>query len=200
MYRTFKILWLRNSKRWLNKLVAWRIANISERNFIYLLSLIIGLLSGFAALVLKNLIHFVAEKLTHWFTVDGISYLYLVYPFIGILLTVLFVKYFIKDNIGHGVAKILYSISRKSSRIKAHNTYSSMIASSLTIGFGGSVGLEAPTVATGAAIGSNVGRLFHLNYKQITLLIGVASAAAIAAIFKSPLSSDVFLLIRLSNS
>ena len=194
MYRTFKILWLRNTKKWLNKLVAWRIANISERNFIYVLSLVIGLLSGFAALVLKNLIHFVAEKLTNWFTIDGISYLYLVYPFIGILLTVLFVKFFIKDNIGHGVAKILYSISRGSSRIKSHNNYSSMIASSLTIGFGGSVGAEAPIVLTGASIGSNLARIFKLNYKYVTLMVGCGAAGAIAGIFNAPIAGIVFTL------
>ena len=194
MYRTFKILWLRNTKKWMNKLVAWRIANIPERIFIYLLSLIIGLLSGFSALVLKNLIHFVAEKLTNWFTTDGISYLYLVYPFIGILLAVLFVKYFVKDNIGHGVSKILYAISRRSSRIKSHNNYSSMIASSLTIGFGGSVGAEAPIVLTGASIGSNLARIFKLNYKYVTLMVGCGAAGAIAGIFNAPIAGIVFTL------
>lgn len=187
-------MWLRNSKRWLNKLVAWRIANISERNFLYLLSLIVGLLSGLSALVLKNLIHFVAEKLTHWFAVDGISYLYLVYPLIGIFLTVLFVKFFIKDNIGHGVSKILYSISRNSSRLKPHNTWSSMFASSLTIGFGGSVGAEAPIVLTGASIGSNLARIFKLNYKYVTLMVGCGAAGAIAGIFNAPIAGIVFTL------
>lgn len=187
-------MWLRNSKRWLNKLVAWRIANISERNFLYLLSLIVGLLSGLSALVLKNLIHFVAEKLTHWFAVDGISYLYLVYPLIGIFLTVLFVKFFIKDDIGHGVSKILYSISRNSSRLKPHNTWSSMFASSLTIGFGGSVGAEAPIVLTGASIGSNLARIFKLNYKYVTLMVGCGAAGAIAGIFNAPIAGIVFTL------
>lgn len=194
MYRTFRIIWLRNSKRWLNKAVAWRIANISERNFLYLLSLVVGLFSGLAAVALKNLIHFVADRLTYWFAVDGISYLYLVYPLIGIFLTVLFVKYVIKDNIGHGVAKILYSISRKSSRIKPHNSYSSMFASSLTIGFGGSVGAEAPIVLTGASIGSNLAQLFKLNYKYVTLMVGCGSAAAIAGIFNAPIAGIVFTL------
>lgn len=190
----FKYWWLRRSKRILNKLIAWRIANMSERNFLYLISLITGLLSGLAALILKNLIHFVAEKLTNWFAVDGISYLYLVYPLIGILLTVLFVRYIIKDNIGHGVSKILYSISRKSSRIKAHNTYSSMVASSLTIGLGGSVGAEAPIVLTGASIGSNLARIFKLNYKYITLMVGCGAAGAIAGIFTAPIAGIVFTL------
>jgi chloride channel protein, CIC family len=194
MYRTFRIIWLRNSKRWLNKVVAWRISNISERNFLYLLSLVVGIFSGLAAVALKNLIHFVADRLTNWFAVDGISYLYLVYPLIGIFFTVLFVKYVIKDNIGHGVAKILYSISRKSSRIKPHNSYSSMFASSLTIGFGGSVGAEAPIVLTGASIGSNLAQLFKLNYKYVTLMVGCGSAAAIAGIFNAPIAGIVFTL------
>ncbi len=194
MYRTFKYWWLKNSKRTLNKLIAWRIANISERNFLYILSLIIGIFSGLAALILKNLIHLVAEKLTHFFTVDGISYLYLIYPLIGIFLTVLFVRFVVKDDIGHGVSKILYAISQKSSRIKAHNTYSSMIASSLTIGLGGSVGAEAPIVLTGASIGSNLARLFKLNYKYVTLMIGCGTAGAIAGIFNAPIAGIVFTL------
>ncbi|HSH19583.1 MAG TPA: chloride channel protein, partial [Draconibacterium sp.] len=188
MYRTFKILWRRNYKSQLNKLVAWRIANISERNFLYLLSLIIGLLSGFAALILKNLIHFVAEKLTSWIAVDSISYWYLIYPMIGIFLTVIFVKFVVKENIGHGVAKILFSISRKNSKLRLHNTYSSMIASSLTIGLGGSVGAEAPIVLTGASIGSNLARFFKLNNKYVTLMVGCGAAGAIAGIFNAPIA------------
>jgi len=194
MFRTFNKWWLANSKRYLSKLVAWRISNISERNFIYLLSIVVGVFSGVAAFVLKNLIHFVAEKLTNWLTIDGISYLYLIYPLIGIFLTVLFIKIFVKDNIGHGISKILYSISRKSSRLKPHNNYSSMIASSLTIGFGGSVGAEAPIVLTGASIGSNLARIFKLNYKYVTLMVGCGAAGAIAGIFNAPIAGIVFTL------
>ncbi len=178
----------------MNKIVAWRIANISERNFIYILSIVTGVLSGLAALILKTLIYFVAEKLTYWFVVDGISYLYLVYPLIGIFLAVLFVKFVVRDDIGHGVSKILYAISRKSSNIKLHNTYSSMIASSVTIGLGGSVGSEAPIVLTGASIGSNLARLFKLNYKYVTLMVGCGSAGAIAGIFNAPMAGIVFTL------
>jgi chloride channel protein, CIC family len=152
------------------------------------------LFSGLAALVLKNLIHFVAEWLTNWFEADTISYFYLVYPLIGILLTVLFVPFVIKDDIGHGIFKILYAISRQSSRIKKHNNWSSMVASSLTIGFGGSVGVEAPIVLTGASIGSNLARLFRLNYKYVTLMIGCGSAGAIAGIFNAPIAGIVFTL------
>jgi CIC family chloride channel protein len=194
MFRRIKIVWLRNSSNWINKAVAWRIAHIPEKYFLYLLSLIIGLFSGFAALMLKNLIHFVEEKLTNWFAVDAISYWYLVYPMIGIFLTVLFVKFVVKDNIGHGVSKILFSISRKNSRLKAHNTWTSMIASSLTIGLGGSVGAEAPIVLTGASIGSNLGRLFKLNYKYVTLMVGCGAAGAIAGIFNAPMAGIVFTL------
>ncbi len=190
----FKNWGVENGKALISKIVAWRIANISERNFIYLLSILTGLLSGVAAIVLKNLIHFVAKKLTHWFAVDGISYLYLVYPLIGIFLTVLFVKFIVKDKIGHGVSKILYSISKKGSRIKPHNNYSSLIASSLTIGLGGSVGSEAPIVLTGASIGSNLARFFKLNYKYVTLMVGCGSAGAIAGIFNAPMAGIVFTL------
>jgi len=194
MFRTFRIIWLRNSKNWINKAVAWRIAKIPEKNFIYLLSLFIGLLTGLAALTLKNLIHFVEIKITKWVTVDSISYWYLIYPMIGIFLTVLFVKYIVKDNIGHGVAKILFSISRKNSKLKPHNSYSSMIASSLTIGLGGSVGAEAPIVLTGASIGSNLARIFKLNYKYVTLMVGCGAAGAIAGIFNAPIAGIVFTL------
>jgi CIC family chloride channel protein len=194
MFRTFRIIWLRNSKNWINKAVAWRIAKIPEKNFIYLLSLFIGLLTGLAALTLKNLIHFVEIKITKWVTVDSISYWYLIYPMIGIFLTVLFVKYIVKDNIGHGVAKILFSISRKNSKLKPHNSYTSMIASSLTIGLGGSVGAEAPIVLTGASIGSNLARIFKLNYKYVTLMVGCGAAGAIAGIFNAPIAGIVFTL------
>lgn len=194
MFRTFKIIWRRNSKNWINKAVAWRIATIPEKNFIYILSLIIGLLTGLAALTLKNLIHFVEIKITKWVTIDSISYWYLIYPMIGIFLTVIFVRYIVKDNIGHGVAKILFSISRKNSRLKPHNSYTSMIASSLTIGLGGSVGAEAPIVLTGASIGSNLARIFKLNYKYVTLMVGCGAAGAISGIFNAPIAGIVFTL------
>jgi chloride channel protein, CIC family len=167
---------------------------VPERHFLYILSFIVGIFSGLAALILKNLIHLVASKLTSWFEVDSISYLFLVYPLIGILLTVLFVKFVIKEDIGHGVSKILYAISRQSSRIKNHNTWSSMVASSLTIGFGGSVGAEAPIVYTGASIGSNLARFFRLKYKYVTLMIGCGAAGAIAGIFNAPIAGIIFTL------
>ena len=190
MSHTYKYL---RPKRWLIGLIAWRIKNISERKFLYILSLIVGLLSGLAALILKHLIHFIANELTDVFDM-GVNYLYLLYPFVGILLAVLFVRYFIKDDIGHGVSKILYSISRKSGKLKPHKMYSAIVASSLTIGFGGSVGAEAPIVLTGASIGSNLARLFKLRYKYVILMIGCGSAGAIAGIFNAPMAGIVFTL------
>lgn len=190
----FRMLFITTPTELLNKLVIWRIANISERNFLYLLAFIVGVFSGLAALLLKNTIHFIAKELTYIIDVEGFRYLYLLYPFIGILLTVLFVKYFIKDDIGHGVSKILYSISRKGSKLKPHKTWSSMVASSLTIGFGGSVGAEAPIVLTGASIGSNLARIFKLRYKYITLMVGCGAAGAIAGIFNAPMAGIVFTL------
>lgn len=190
----FRKLFITRPKELLNKLVVWRIANISEKNFLYLLAFIVGIVSGLAALLLKNLIHFVAHELTDVIAIEGFNYLYLLYPFIGILLTVLFLKYVIRDDIGHGVSKILYSISKKGSKLKPHKTWSSMVASSLTIGFGGSVGAEAPIVLTGASIGSNLARIFKLRYKYITLMVGCGAAGAIAGIFNAPMAGIVFTL------
>jgi CIC family chloride channel protein len=168
--------------------------HIKERQFVLILSFIVGIVSGLAALLLKTTIHQTHHFLTHNLHVDSVNLLYLAYPTVGILLTVLFVKFFVKDNIGHGVTRILYAISQKNSQIKSHNNYSSIIASTLTIGFGGSVGAEAPVVLTGASIGSNLGRLFHLNYKTITLMVGCGVAGAIGGIFKAPLAGMIFTL------
>ncbi|MBN1821101.1 MAG: chloride channel protein [Prolixibacteraceae bacterium] len=178
----------------LNNLVAWRIKHIKERQFLYILSFVIGIFSGFAALILKNLIHLVESKLTHWLPEETGSFLFIIYPFIGIILTVLFVRYLIRDNLAHGVSKILYAFSKMSGKLKAHNTYSSMVASSLTIGFGGSVGAEAPIVLTGASIGSNLARLFRLNFRYVSLMVGCGAAGAIAGIFKAPITGVVFTL------
>ncbi len=177
-----------------NKIAAWQIAKIPEKQFIYFLSLAIGVFSGIAALLLKNLIHFLGSHLTDLLPDETPGYLLLAYPLLGIILTVLFVKTVIKDNIGHGVSKILFSISRKSGQLRKHNTWSSMIASSLTIGLGGSVGAEAPIVLTGASIGSTLARLFKLQYKYVILMIGCGAAGAIAGIFKAPIAGIVFTL------
>ncbi len=183
-----------NWQAWVNRLVVWRFEKLGERNFIYLLSFLVGILSGIAALLLKKLVHLFENLLTDWLQKDTYSFFYLAYPFLGILLTYLFVRLVVKDDINHGVSKILFAISRKGSRLKPHNAYSSMVASSLTIALGGSVGAEAPIVLTGASIGSNLARIFKLNYRDMTLLVGCGAAGAIAGIFKAPIAGIVFTL------
>lgn len=166
-----------------------------ERNLVLLLSLVVGLLCGLAAVVLKISIEYIHEALTSWFgDEDGYNVLYLVYPGIGMLLSLLFVKYFVRDNIGHGVTKVLLAVSKNESKIRPHNMWTSLVASSVTIGFGGSVGAEAPIVYTGAAIGSNLGRYMGLSYKNITILLGCGAAGAVAGIFKAPLAGVLFTL------
>lgn len=136
-------------KDWFLKLLVWREKNIKEKNFILILSFIIGILAAGAALILKYLIHFIQNLLTEHFSISDANYLYLVYPIIGILLSGLYVRYIVKDDISHGITRILYAISQRKSRLKPHNMYTSVVASSITIGFGGSVGAEAPIVYTG---------------------------------------------------
>ncbi len=170
------------------------LSEVSEKNLIYILSLLVGILSGTAAFLLKNFIHYVSRFLTSNFKDSAESFYYLAYPMIGILISVLIVKYLIKDDISHGISKILSVISKKGSVIKAHNMFSSMVTSGFTIGFGGSVGAEAPIVYTGAAIGSNISRLFKLNQNQIRLLIGCGATGAIAGIFKAPVAGIMFTL------
>ena len=172
----------------------WRGKHLTENQFLLILSFVVGLLSGLSAVVLKNTIHY-----TYLLVMKAINsgfgiYIYLALPAVGILLTTLWLKYFVKDNISHGITRVLFCISRKNGIIKPHNTYTGIVGSSLTIGFGGSVGAEAPIVLTGAAIGSNLGRLFKLNYKQIILMIGCGAAGAVAGIFKAPIAGLVFTL------
>lgn len=164
------------------------------KRLVLVLSLVIGIVSGLSAVVLKNLVFFTHDLITHGFVFDDSNYLYLAFPFVGILLTVIFAKYIIRDNIGHGVSRILYAISRKHGRIKPHNMYSSMLGSTLTVGFGGSVGLEAPIVLTGSSFGSYLGQLFRLNHKTIMILVGAGATGAIAGIFKAPVAAVIFSL------
>ena len=171
-----------------------KLLSLGERKVLVIFALIVGFASGIAAVLLKHTIAGVKYFLTSSFNVESGSLLYLAYPGIGILITIIIVKYFVRDNISHGITRVLYSISRKKSKIKAHNCYSSVVASSFTIGFGGSVGAEAPIVLTGAAIGSTIGQYFQQNYKTITLLIGCGAAGAVAGIFKAPLAGVVFTL------
>jgi CIC family chloride channel protein len=166
----------------------------TENNKIYILSALVGLLAGIAAFTLKSFIHYVSFFLTRHLKITDGSLVYLTFPMIGILISVLILKYLIKDDISHGVSKILSTLSRKGSYIKAHNMFSSMLTSAFTIGFGGSVGAEAPIVYTGAAIGSNISRVFSLNENQLRLLIGCGATAAIAGIFKAPIAGIMFTL------
>ena len=179
---------------WLRKLHDWRVANVSDKMFLLVLAFFVGLLSAVAAFVLHGLINTIVALLTGHFHTDTYNWLFLVYPVIGIYLTSLFVRYIVKDNISHGITRILYAISSNRSRIKAHNTWSSVIASAITIGFGGSVGAEAPIVLTGSAIGSNLGKLFRMDNKTLMTLVGCGAAGAIAGIFKAPIAGLVFTL------
>ena len=167
---------------------------ISEKNRIYILSMLVGLLSGTAAFVLKNFIHYVSHFLTRHLKASEESLFYLAYPMLGILISLLIIRYLIRDDISHGISKILSVLSRKGSSIKAHNMFSSMITSGFTIGLGGSVGAESPIVYTGAAIGSNISTLFRLNQNQMRLLIGCGATGAIAGIFKAPIAGVMFTL------
>ena len=168
--------------------------HVSEKMFMIILALIVGFFAAVAAFVLHWIINQIVLLLTSSFDRTHSNWLYLVYPVVGIYLTSLFVRYIVKDNISHGITRILYAISSNKSRLKSHNCWSSVIASAITIGFGGSVGAEAPIVLTGSAIGSNLGKLFHLDRKMLMTLVGCGAAGAIAGIFKAPIAGLVFTL------
>jgi CIC family chloride channel protein len=180
--------------QWLQRLHEWRVQNVSDKTFLLVLAFVVGVLSAVAAFVLHGLINTIVALLTGRFHADTYNWLYLVYPVVGIWLTSLFVRYVVRDNISHGITRILYAISSNRSRLKGHNTWSSVIASAITIGFGGSVGAEAPIVLTGSAIGSNLGQLFRLDNKTLMTLVGCGAAGAIAGIFKAPIAGLVFTL------
>ena len=179
---------------WLKRLHEWRVAHVSEKMFMIILALLIGFFAAVAAFSLHWIINQIVSLLTSSFDRTGANWLYLVYPVVGIYLTSLFVRYVVKDNISHGITRILYAISTNKSRLKSHNCWSSVIASAITIGFGGSVGAEAPIVLTGSAIGSNLGQIFHLDRKMLMTLVGCGAAGAIAGIFKAPIAGLVFTL------
>ncbi|MDE5709914.1 MAG: chloride channel protein, partial [Bacteroides sp.] len=174
--------------------ILWREKKIKEKQFILILSFLVGIFTALAALILKLIIHWIQNFLTENFDTTEANYLYLVYPVVGIFLAGMFVRYVVKDDISHGVTKILYAISRRQGRIKRHNAWSSIIASSITIGFGGSVGAEAPIVLTGSAIGSNLGSIFKMEHRTLMLLVGCGAAGAVAGIFKAPIAGLVFTL------
>ena len=179
---------------WLQRLHEWRVEHVSEKMFMIILALIVGFFAAVAAFFLHWIINQIVLLLTSSFDRTGANWLYLVYPVVGIYLTSLFVRYIVKDNISHGITRILYAISTNKSRLKSHNCWSSVIASAITIGFGGSVGAEAPIVLTGSAIGSNLGKLFHMDRKMLMTLVGCGAAGAIAGIFKAPIAGLVFTL------
>ncbi len=173
---------------------SFKIRYLSGHRFLYILSAFVGLAVGLAAVIIKNLVHLIREALQNGFQGDYSRYYIFILPVVGIALTVVFIKYINKRPVGHGIPGVLFSISKNNGIIHSHNLYSNIITSALTVGFGGSVGLEGPTVATGGAVGSNIGRVFKLNYKEVTLLISCASAGALSAIFKAPIAGIVFAL------
>jgi CIC family chloride channel protein len=181
-----------NFKRFLQDIIIWISKRLNHKQQMYILSLLIGVVSGFAAVLLKNTVYYTHQFVSQYGNFYRINFLYLAVPMLGILLTALFVRFIIKDEMGHGITKILYSISKKGGYLRSHNSYSSIIASTLTVGFGGSVGLESPIVMTGSSVGSNLGRAFGMNYKSIITLIGCGAAGGIAGIFKAPVAGVVF--------
>lgn len=179
---------------YIQKFFSINFRKIPERHRILILALLVGLLSGWAAVIIKNTVHLAKSVLTWGFVKEYQNYLYFLYPFIGLYLTTLFVKHVVKKPIGHGVPNMLYAISKNKSIIKAQGMFASIIASSLTVGFGGSVGLEGPTVSTASSIGSNLGQFFKQNYKTTTLLLGCGAAGAMSGIFNAPIAALVFVL------
>lgn len=176
------------------RMVDWQKEHISDRHMTLILAFVIGLLASLAGYFLHGIVHEIQELLTSGFTRDSYNLLFLLFPVVGIYLTSLFIKYIVRDNISHGITRVLYAISTKQSRLKAHNCWSSVVASGITIGFGGSVGAEAPIVLTGSAIGSRLGQLFRMDKKTMILLVGCGASAAIAGIFKAPIAGLVFTL------
>ena len=167
---------------------------LSNRQMMMLLAVVVGALAGLGTYLFEMLLYAIKTGLTNWFPVDSAHFLFLIYPAVGIILATLFVRYIVRDNISEGVTRVLYAMSSRNSRIAAHNCWTSIVGGATTIGFGGSVGPEAPIVLTGAAIGSNVSRLARLNYKHSTLLLCCGAGAALAAIFKAPITGVVFVL------
>lgn len=176
------------------RMLMWREKHIKEKNFVLFLALIVGIVCGFAALAFKWLIHYISSSLLLNIDITGGNYLYLVYPLIGIIIVSCYVRYVVRDDISHGVTKVLFSISQNKSRLKPHNCYTSVVAASITIGFGGSVGSEGPIVYTGSAIGSTLGQMFRLSPRLLMILVGCGAAAGVAGIFKAPLSGALFTL------
>jgi len=188
------LILLSRAKKVLNSFLIWRHKNMSERQFVVLLSILVGFSTGIAAAILKNMVHFIQHLLRSDLVEEYHNYLYFIYPGIGLLLTVLLVKYIIRKEVDHGIPFTLQAISKKGSRIPPSGTYTSILTSMLTVGFGGSVGLEGPTVGTGASLGSNFARAGRMNYSRTTLLLGCGATGAMAGIFNAPIAAIVFTL------
>ena len=176
------------------RFLLWREKHVNDRTFILFVAFLVGIFGGLAAIVLKVAIHFISTALTSRVNISVGNYVYIILPAIGVVLSALFVRYVVKDNISHGVTRVLYAISQNKSRLKRHNIWTSVVASSVTIGFGGSVGAEGPIVFTGAAIGSNIGQLFRMSPRTLMILVGCGAAAGIAGIFKAPIAGMLFTL------
>lgn len=176
------------------KLYRWRLESITDKQFMYILSLVLGVTSGLAAVTLKSMVHGIQYLVRFWQPTSDFNVLYFFLPMVGIAMTLLVVKYVIKKDSNIGVPGVLYSISRRKGKIEPHNMFSSMLESALTVGFGGSVGLEGPSIVTGAAFGSNFARIFRLDYKQCVTLIGCGAAGVMAAIFNAPIAAVIFVL------
>lgn len=176
------------------RFVLWREKHVKEKTFVLFVAFLVGLFGGLAAIILKTLIHFISGALTSQVDISAGNYVYILFPSIGVVIAALYVRYVVKDDISHGVTRVLYAISQNKSRLKRHNIYTSVVASSITIGFGGSVGAEGPIVYTGAAIGSNIGRMFRMSSRSLMILVGCGAAAGIAGIFKAPIAGMLFTL------
>lgn len=176
------------------RLLVWRLKHIRNTEFIYILSIIIGLLTGLVAIALKNITHFIQHGLHSGILGDFTNYFYFVIPLLGLILTYLSIKYIVRHDVSHGIPSTLFSISKKDGIIDKFQIWGSVLASTLTVSFGGSVGLEGPTVSTGAAIGSNIARSFHLSSKSRVILLSAAAAGAMSAIFKVPIASIIFVV------
>ncbi len=188
---------LRKTIRHPERLYLWFLhltRRLNTGQMLMVLAVVVGILAGLGTYAFEILLHVIKSCLVNWFPVEKSQFLFLVYPAVGIVLATLFVRYIVKDNISEGVTRVLYAMSRKGSHIAPHNCWTSVVGGATTIGFGGSVGPEAPIVLTGAAIGSNVARLTRLNYKHTTLLLCCGAGAALAAIFKAPITGVVFVL------
>lgn len=183
-----------NNNKVLNTFILWRVKHLKEQYFVVILSLIIGLFTGFAAFLLKTAVFFIKDELTANAGLQSLNIAYFLFPAIGVILTILFFTFIIRNRVEHSVPRILFVISKRKGKMKRHKIYSSIVGASLTAGFGGSVGLESPIISTGSAFGSYLGHSFRLQYKTVCLLIGCGAAGAMASIFTTPIAAVVFCL------